>query len=61
LRPRNLAYTSPTRQLYSGLSTDFIRDSVHNRIAEKVIEDAKLLDQGNGEDFSSRSSSCSGC
>ena len=35
-------------QLYSGLSTDFIRDSVHNRIAEKVIEDAKLLDQGNG-------------
>ena len=48
-------------RLYSGLSTDFIRDSVHNRIAEKVIEDAKLLDQGNGGDFSSRSSSCSGC
>jgi hypothetical protein len=36
LRPRNLAYTSPTRQLYSGLSTDFIRDSVHNRIGEMV-------------------------
>lgn len=46
-------------QLYSGLSTDFIRHSVHNRIAEKVIEDAKLLEQGNGGDFSSRFSSCS--
>ena len=23
-------------QLYSGLSTDFIRDSIHNRIAEKL-------------------------
>src|SRR5260221_13936774 len=26
----------PPMQLYSGLSPDFIRDSVHNRIAEKV-------------------------
>jgi uncharacterized protein len=42
-------------QLYSGLSPDFIRDSVHNRIAEKVkdarrvsqvIDDAKLHDHG---------------
>ncbi len=38
----------PPMRLYSGLSTDFIRDNVHNRIAEKVVEDAKLLDQRNG-------------
>ena len=45
----------PPMQLYSGLSTDFIRDSVHNRIAERVkdaravsqvIDDAKLHDHG---------------
>jgi hypothetical protein len=44
-------------RLYSGLSTDFIRDTVHNRIAEKLkdaffravsqfIDDAKLHDHG---------------
>ncbi len=31
LPPRNPGYIPPTMQLYSGLSTGFIRDSVHNR------------------------------
>ena len=33
----------PPMRLYSGLSTDFIRDTVHNRIADK-LKDAFLGD-----------------
>jgi putative addiction module component (TIGR02574 family) len=34
--PQPRLHSPQAMQLYSGLSTDFIRDSVHNRIAEKL-------------------------